>query len=101
MQIHVFSQKRLSAVQAEIFHDLIAPTEVFFCYATPALFAYGQFFAFKLDVEFDVPAFASGFPRVFTMFHFAKPHISQYPFWVKFAFKTRAETDIGRCGEMS
>jgi hypothetical protein len=36
----------------------------------PALLAYGQVFAFHLDVEFDVFAFARIFPRVFTMFHF-------------------------------
>ena len=36
----------------------------------PALLADGQFFAFYLDVEFDVFAFAAFFPGVFTMFHF-------------------------------
>jgi hypothetical protein len=49
----------------------------------------------------DVSAFAAGFPRIFTMFHSAKPHIAQQPFVGKIAFKTRGENTIGRCGEMS
>jgi hypothetical protein len=39
------------------------------CDFAPALLAYGQGFAFYLDVEFYVFAFAGVFPGVFTMFH--------------------------------
>jgi hypothetical protein len=77
MQIHVFSQKGFGAVQAKTFHWLIAPVKFFICYATPALFAYGQFFTFKLNVEFDVPAFAIAFPRILTTLHFFRPQIFQ------------------------
>jgi len=56
----------------------------------PALLAYWQVFAFNLDIEFDVFAFTSVSPRVFTMFHFlASTHLVE-----NFAYKTVAETNI-------
>jgi hypothetical protein len=65
------------------------------------LLAYRQFFAFKLNVEFYVSAFAAAFPRVSTMFHPAKPHIATAIHCKQIAFKPHAETDSRRCGEMS
>jgi hypothetical protein len=65
------------------------------------LLAYRQFFAFKLNVEFDVSAFAAAFPRVSTMFHSTKPHIATATHWMQITFKPHAETDDTRCGEMS
>jgi hypothetical protein len=38
-------------------------------YFDPALLANGQFFAFYLNVQFDVFAFTVVFPRVFTTLH--------------------------------
>jgi hypothetical protein len=63
----------------------------------PALLAYWQVFAFNLDVEFDVFAFTSVSPRVFTMFHFlASTHLVKH-----FAFKSVAKTTVWYWGEVS
>jgi len=101
MQINVFSQKGFGAVQAKAFHWLIAPTEFFICYVTPALFTYGQFFTFKLNVKFNVPTFAVVFPRVLTMFHGGcLSHVSVHCV-SEIAFKIHAETTVRRCGEVN
>jgi hypothetical protein len=42
-------------------------------YFVPALLAYGQFFAFYFNVQFDVFVFAVVFPWVFAMLHVLLP----------------------------
>jgi hypothetical protein len=94
VQVHVFSQKGFGAVQAKAFHWLIAPSKLFICYVAPALFTYGQFFAFKLNVKLDVPAFAVVFPRILTMFHGGYlSHVSVHCV-SRIAFKIHVETTV-------
>jgi hypothetical protein len=58
--------------------------------------AYRQVFAFYLNVEFYVFAFAGFFPRVFTMFHYFASNI----FLMLFAFKVDAQTNVWFWGEI-
>ena len=65
------------------------------------MLAYGQFFAFKLNVEFDVSAFATVFPRILTTLHCG--NLKYVPVTVvrKIAFKIRVETTVRHLGEVN
>jgi len=68
VQVHVFPEKRLGTVQTKILHASTSPVKFFIRYATPALFANGQFLPFEENVKFNVLAFTLIFPRILTMF---------------------------------
>jgi hypothetical protein len=68
VQVDVSADVGFGAVSAKAFHAG-SPLVLLVCYLVPALLAYWQFFAFYLNVQFDVFVFAVVFPRVFTMFH--------------------------------
>jgi hypothetical protein len=63
----------------------------------PALLADRKVFAFYLDVEFDVFAFAGFFPRVFTVFQVISLWNSDSEF---FAFKRIVQPTVTWWGEV-
>jgi hypothetical protein len=67
-------------------------------YLVPALLAYGKFFAFYFNVQFDVFVFAVVFPWVFTMLHVS---CLGMPLLVSSAFKAAAETTSWSRGGVS
>jgi hypothetical protein len=80
------------------FSIVFSPLVFLVSYFVPALLADGYFFAFYLNVEFDVFVFAGVFPRVFTMLHFSYLSISVLAFC---AFKAVAETTVWSSGGVS
>jgi hypothetical protein len=59
------------ALLAPKFSIVFSPLVFLVSYCVPALLADGYFFASYKNVEFYIFAFASVFPRVFTMLHFS------------------------------
>lgn len=68
VQVHVSAKVRFGSIDAEAFHAA-SPLDFLVSYFVPALLADRKFFAFYLDIEFDVFALTVVFPGVFTMLH--------------------------------
>jgi hypothetical protein len=67
MKVDIFSNVRFGAVGTEVFH--FSPLLFLISYFCPALLANRQYFAFYLDIQFDIFAVTSILPGVFTMLH--------------------------------